>query len=183
MEEKLKVLNHTEKWLEKEIEKYQKEYNYLISSLSNVSDNLTQLEMQNISYNNMKKKVSIKKNNMLKINIICILLFLIKFPLIIIISSIFIILNTGINLIQINKVKSQINKINIVELKNEIKKNEQIIEDKKREIKYSYMQIDDMHKILIDIKNKKRDCTSQIKKIENEELEIIEEKEKQYVER
>lgn len=40
-----------------------------------------------------------------------------------------------------------------------------------------------MHKILIDIKNKKQDCIYVMKKIENEELEIIEEKERQYVKR
>lgn len=182
MEQKLEVLNQTEIRLQKEVEKYQNEYNNLITSLSNLSDNLNELQEKNNNYKKLNEKLLITKKNMVIINIICLLLIIIKLP-IIIISSIFIIFNIGINLIKVNKLKKQINNINIVEIKNEIKNNEQLIEDKKKEIKYSYMQIDDMHKILIDIKNKKQDCMYAMKKIENEELEIIEEKERQYVKR
>lgn len=183
MEQKLEVLNQTEIRLQKEVEKYQNEYNNLITSLSNLSDNLNELQEKNNNYKKLNEKLLITKKNMVIINIICLLLIIIKLPIIIIISSIFIIFNIGINLIKVNKLKKQINNINIVEIKNEIKNNEQLIEDKKKEIKYSYMQIDDMHKILIDIKNKKQDCMYAMKKIENEELEIIEEKERQYVKR
>lgn len=183
MEQKLEVLNQTEIRLQKEVEKYQNEYNNLITSLSNLSDNLNELQEKNNNYKKLNEKLLITKKNMVIINIICLLLIIIKLPIIIIISSIFIIFNIGINLIKVNKLKKQINNINIVEIKNEIKNSEQLIEDKKKEIKYSYMQIDDMHKILIDIKNKKQDCIYVMKKIENEELEIIEEKEKQYVKR
>lgn len=182
MEQKLEVLNQTEIRLQKEVERYQNEYNNLITSLSNLSDNLNELQEKNNNYKKLNEKLLITKKNMVIINIICLLLIIIKLP-IIIISSIFIIFNIGINLIKVNKLKKQINNINIVEIKNEIKNNEQLIEDKKKEIKYSYMQIDDMHKILIDIKNKKQDCMYAMKKIENEELEIIEEKERQYVKR
>lgn len=182
MEQKLEVLNQTEIRLQKEVEKYQNEYNNLITSLSNLSDNLNELQEKNNNYKKLNEKLLITKKNMVIINIICLLLIIIKLP-IIISSSIFIIFNIGINLIKVNKLKKQINNINIVEIKNEIKNNEQLIEDKKKEIKYSYMQIDDMHKILIDIKNKKQDCMYAMKKIENEELEIIEEKERQYVKR
>ena len=180
MEQKLEVLNQTEIRLQKEVEKYQNEYNNLITSLSNLSDNLNELQEKNNNYKKLNEKLLITKKNMVIINIICLLLIIIKLPIIIIISSIFIIFNIGINLIKVNKLKKQINNINIVEIKNEIKNSEQLIEDKKKEIKYSYMQIDDMHKILVDIKNKKQDC---MYKIENEELEIIEEKERQYVKR
>ncbi len=183
MEQKLEVLNQTEIRLQKEVEKYQNEYNNLITSLSNLSDNLNELQEKNNNYKKLNEKLLITKKNMVIINIICLLLIIIKLPIIIIISSIFIIFNIGINLIKVNKLKKQINNINIVEIKNEIKNSEQLIEDKKKEIKYSYMQIDDMHKILIDIKNKKQDCIYVMKKIENEELEIIEEKERQYVKR
>ena len=180
MEQKLEVLNQTEIRLQKEVEKYQNEYNNLITSLSNLSDNLNELQEKNNNYKKLNEKLLITKKNMVIINIICLLLIIIKLPIIIIISSIFIIFNIGINLIKVNKLKKQINNINIVEIKNEIKNSEQLIEDKKKEIKYSYMQIDNMHKILVDIKNKKQDC---MYKIKNEELEIIEEKEKQYVKR
>lgn len=183
MEQKLEVLNQTEIRLQKEVEKYQNEYNNLIASLSNLSDNLNELQEKNNNYKKLNEKLLITKKNMVIINIICLLLIIIKLPIIIIISSIFIIFNIGINLIKVNKLKKQINNTNIVEIKNEIKNSEQLIEDKKKEIKYSYMQIDDMHKILIDIKNKKQDCIYAMKKIENEELEIIEEKERQYVKR
>ena len=183
MEQKLEILNQTEIRLQKEVEKYQNEYNNLITSLSNLSDNLNELEEKNNNYKKLNEKLLITKKNMVIINIICLLFIIIKLPIIIIISSIFIIFNIGINLIKVNKLKKQINNINIVEIKNEIKNSEQLIEDKKKEIKYSYMQIDDMHKILIDIKNKKQDCIYAMKKIENEELEIIEEKERQYVKR
>ena len=183
MEQKLEVLNQTEIRLQKEVEKYQNEYNNLITLLSNLSDNLNELQEKNNNYKKLNEKLLITKKNMVIINIICLLLIIIKLPIIIIISSIFIIFNIGINLIKVNKLKKQINNINIVEIKNEIKNSEQLIEDKKKEIKYSYMQIDDMHKILIDIKNKKQDCIYVMKKIENEELEIIEEKERQYVKR
>lgn len=183
MEQKLEVLNQTEIRLQKEVEKYQNEYNNLITSLSNLSDNLNELQEKNNNYKKLNEKLLITKKNMVIINIICLLLIIIKLPIIIIMSSIFIIFNIGINLIKVNKLKKQINNINIVEIKNEIKNSEQLIEEKKKEIKYSYMQIDDMHKILIDIKNKKQDCIYAMKKIENEELEIIEEKEKQYVKR
>ena len=183
MEQKLEVLNQTEIRLQKEVEKYQNGYNNLITSLSNLSDNLNELQEKNNNYKKLNEKLLITKKNMVIINIICLLLIIIKLPIIIIISSIFIIFNIGINLIKVNKLKKQINNINIVEIKNEIKNSEQLIEDKKKEIKYSYMQIDDMHKILIDIKNKKQDCIYVMKKIENEELEIIEEKERQYVKR
>lgn len=183
MEQKLEVLNQTEIRLQKEVEKYQNEYNNLITSLSNLSDNLNELQEKNNNYKKLNEKLLITKKNMVIINIICLLLIIIKLPIIIIISSIFIIFNIGINLIKVNKLKKQINNTNIVEIKNEIKNSEQLIEDKKKEIKYSYMQIDDMHKILIDIKNKKQDCIYAMKKIENEELEIIEEKERQYVKR
>ena len=183
MEQKLEVLNQTEIRLQKEVEKYQNGYNNLITSLSNLSDNLNELQEKNNNYKKLNEKLLITKKNMVIINIICLLLIIIKLPIIIIISSIFIIFNIGINLIKVNKLKKQINNINIVEIKNEIKNSEQLIEDKKKEIKYSYMQIDDMHKILIDIKNKKQDCMYAMKKIENEELEIIEEKERQYVKR
>ena len=183
MEQKLEVLNQTEIRLQKVVEKYQNGYNNLITSLSNLSDNLNELQEKNNNYKKLNEKLLITKKNMVIINIICLLLIIIKLPIIIIISSIFIIFNIGINLIKVNKLKKQINNINIVEIKNEIKNSEQLIEDKKKEIKYSYMQIDDMHKILIDIKNKKQDCMYAMKKIENEELEIIEEKERQYVKR
>lgn len=182
MEQKLEILNKTEIFLKNELEQYQNEYNALISSLAQLSDKLNKFQEKNNNYKKLNEKLLITKKNMLIINIICLLLFIIKLPIIIIIiSSIFIIFNISVNLIKISKLKKQLNTINIKEIKNEIKNSGQLIEDKKKEIKYSYMQIDDMHKILIDIKNKKQNCIYAMKKIENEELEIIEEKERQYV--
>ena len=165
-----------EKNIKEKLTNSQDKYNSSKQLLASLNSQLNDLKLQQNRYNDLKSELPNKRRKILLISSFCLLFCFTRLLPIVIISSIILLTNFGINILQIIKIRKQLKNLNIKNITSNIENLELSIDKKRKDVKEAYKEIDKNHKLLIEINNEK---ISQKINLENIEYDL----KKQYVRR
>ena len=132
-----------EKNIKEKLTNSQDKYNSSKQLLVSLNSQLNDLKLQQNRYNDLKGELPNKRRKILLISSFCILFCFTRLLPIVIISSIILLTNFGINILQIQNITSNIEDLELS------------IDKKRKDVKEAYKEIDKSHKLLIEINNEK----------------------------
>lgn len=144
-----------EKNIKEKLTNSQDKYNSSKQLLASFNNQLNDLKLQQNRYNDLKGELPNKRRKLLLISSFCILFYFTRLLPIVIISSVILLTNFGINILQIQKIKKQLKNLNIKNITSNIEDLELSIDKKRKDVKEAYKEIDKNHKLLIEINNEK----------------------------
>lgn len=144
-----------EKNIKEKLTNSQDKYNSSKQLLASFNNQLNDLKLQQNRYNDLKGELPNKRRKLLLISSFCILFYFTRLLPIVIISSVILLTNFGINILQIQKIKKQLKSLNIKNITSNIEDLELSIDKKRKDVKEAYKEIDKNHKLLIEINNEK----------------------------